>query len=62
MLPRFYLRPLGRRVSVSRINVRSGGLQTRGMVAAVGSAGCTAGGDTLVCGTTDGRLTATVVG
>jgi hypothetical protein len=61
-VPRFYLRPLGRRVSVSRINVRSGELQTRGMVAAAGSAGCTAGGDTLVCGTTDGRLTATVVG
>jgi outer membrane protein assembly factor BamB len=63
--PTYYLRaiaPSGRRVAVSRINLRTGELQLRGIVAAVGFPGCTSAGETLVCGTTDGRLAVTAVG
>jgi outer membrane protein assembly factor BamB len=64
-VPTYYLRavaPSGRRVAVSRINLRTGELQVRGMVGAVGFPGCTAVGVTLVCGTADGRLAVTAVG
>lgn len=64
-VPGYYLRPVapdGRRVAAGRIDLATGGLQLRGIVEAAGPQGCTAVTDTLICGTTDGRLTVTDVG
>lgn len=64
LTPVYYLRAVAHshHVAVSRIDLRTGLLHFRGMVAEVGPAGCTAAERKLVCGTTDGQLAVTAVG
>lgn len=62
--PVYYLRdmePAGSAVEVSRIDLRTGRLEFRGLLSHVGYPGCVAGNETVICGTTNGKLTITGV-
>ncbi|MFF5291070.1 outer membrane protein assembly factor BamB family protein [Paractinoplanes globisporus] len=62
--PVYYLRavdPAGSGFEVSRIHLRTGELEPRGLLSHVGYPGCTADNDTVICGTTSGKLSITDV-
>jgi outer membrane protein assembly factor BamB len=63
--PLYYLtavEPAGSGFEVSRINLRTGRLEPRGVLSGVDQSGCTANDGKLICRTTNDRLTITRVG
>jgi outer membrane protein assembly factor BamB len=49
------------RTSVSRVDLGTGEVSVRGVIARVGDGGCALAGDSLICGTLDGRLSVSKV-